>query len=198
MNVFESVGLRILIVRPGSTELDEQGRIAGSLDIPLSENGIQQVNLLAAELQALEIGKIYAGPSAAAKQTAELLSGNGKIKIKLDDDLKNFDYGLWHGKRIEELKEKQPKLFKLWQDQPQSVCPPNGETVEQLISRVQKVVKRITKKQRAGTIVIVTAEPVACILRSILEGVEITEYWTTASNCGTWDSIVTDSALVSD
>lgn len=198
MNVFESVGLRIIIVRPGATELDEQGRIAGSLDIPLSETGVQQITSLASEFQDLEIAKIYTGPGAASKQTGELLAAKSKVKIKQDDGLKNFDYGLWHGKRIEELKENQPKLFKLWQEKPETVCPPDGETIEQLVSRVQQVAKKIRKKQKAGTIAIVAAEPVACVLRSVFDGVEINEYWTIDANCGTWNSIVNDSQLVAE
>ena len=57
MNVYESVGLRVLIVRPGATELDEQGRIAGSLDVPLSETGEQQVAVVAGELEQIDIAR---------------------------------------------------------------------------------------------------------------------------------------------
>ena len=199
MSVFEPVvGQRILIVRPGATELDDQGRIAGSLDVPLSSGGQQQIEALARELQELEIDRIYSGPSSASRQTAELLSGNGGSKVKIEDDLRNFDYGLWHGKRVDELKANQPKLFKLWQEQPQSVCPPDGETIETLAKRAKQFIKKLTKKERAGTIVVVAAEPVACVLRSVLEGVDVCEYWTIDSNCGTWDAVVREPQPVSE
>ena len=35
--------LKILLIRPGVTDFDEQGRIKGTLDIPLNENGTAQV-----------------------------------------------------------------------------------------------------------------------------------------------------------
>ena len=35
--------LRIVLAQPGSTDFDDQGRIKGSLDIPLSVNGTAQV-----------------------------------------------------------------------------------------------------------------------------------------------------------
>jgi broad specificity phosphatase PhoE len=193
MSVSESVGLRILIVRPGTTDLDEQGRIAGSLDVPLSETGRQQIVALRDELKSIDIDRIYSGPSSASRETADLLSQDN-VRIKQDDDLKNFDYGLWHGKRIDELKKNQPKLFRLWQDQPQSVCPPGGETIEQLVMRAKSFIKKIRKKQRGGTVVVVAAEPVACVLRSILESVQLSEYWTTESNCGSWDSVFRDAS----
>ena len=197
MNVFESVGLKVLIVRPGCTELDDQGRISGTLDLPLSKSGVDQITKMAAELSELSIDKVYAGPGAAAKQTADLLAENRKVKVKLEDDLRNLDYGLWHGKRLEELKETQPKLVKMWQDQPHSICPPDGETVDDLESRVQRFVKKLTKKYKTGAVIVVTAEPVACVVKSILENADISENWTIEANSGTWDAVATGRKVVS-
>ena len=33
---------QILLIRPGSTEYDQQGRVQGTLDIPLCEDGRQE------------------------------------------------------------------------------------------------------------------------------------------------------------
>lgn len=198
MNTFDESRLRVLIVRPGQTELDEQGRIAGSLDVPLSEIGIQQIEKLAKELDDVKIDRVFAGPSAAARQSAEIIADaqSAKIKIKIEDELKNLDYGLWHGMRIDELKDTQPKLFKLWQEQPESVFPPNGETVEQTKTRVEKFAKKLVKKAKPQTIIVVAAEPIACILRSILESVDLAQYWTVEANCATWVEVAKDFQAV--
>ena len=197
MNVFESVGLKVLIVRPGCTELDDQGRIAGTLDLPMSDAGVQQIFALARELSDVEIDKIYSGPGAAARQTAEILAGDRKVKVKLEEDLRNLDYGLWHGMRLDELKENQPKLVKMWQDQPHSVCPPDGESVEDVEVRAQRFVKKLIKKNKTGAIVVVTAEPVACVVKSILENADISENWTIEARSGTWDAIVSGDQVAS-
>ena len=194
MNTFDESGLRVLIVRPGQTELDEQGRIAGSLDVPLSEEGRTQIENLAEELLEVKFDKIFTGPSTASLQSAEILADKqlSKLKVKIEDELKNLDYGLWHGKRIDELKETQPKLFKLWQEQPESVFPPDGETVEQTKSRVEKFAKKLIKKSKSQTVLVVAAEPIACILRSILESVDLAQYWTVDANCATWFEVAKD------
>ena len=44
--------VQMLVVRAGSTEFDEQGRIKGTLDIPLSDAGQGQVGRLIADLHA--------------------------------------------------------------------------------------------------------------------------------------------------
>ena len=138
----------------------------------------------------MEIDRIFVGPGAAARQSADLLAGNRKIKVKQDDDLRNLDYGLWHGKRMDELKETQPKLLKMWQDQPHSICPPDGETVEELVHRVDRFVKKLLRKNKTGSLVVVTAEPVACVVKSLIENSDISDNWTIESNNGTWDSVV--------
>ena len=180
MSAFDDSKLRVLIVRPGQTELDEQGRIAGSLDVPLSDDGVQQIEKLAKDFDEIQVDKVFAGPSAASRQSAEIIANAQarKTKIKIEDELQNLDYGLWHGKRIDELKETQPKLFKLWQEQPESVFPPDGETVEQTVARVEKFANKLTKKSKPQTVIVVAAEPIACILRSILESVDLAQYWT--------------------
>ena len=49
---------RILLVRPGSTDFDEQGRIKGTLDIPLSEAGSLQVTRIVQELRETNIDQV--------------------------------------------------------------------------------------------------------------------------------------------
>ena len=43
--------LQIVLIRPGSTDYDVQGRIQGSLDIPLSEQGLAEAAAVAEQLR---------------------------------------------------------------------------------------------------------------------------------------------------
>lgn len=189
-------GLQIVLVRPGSTELDEQRRIKGTLSIPLSVNGEGEAQNTAAELMDVKVDTIFCSPCLAAQQTAQQLSHDGQIKIKVDDGLKNLDHGLWHGKLIEELKETQPKLFKQWQDHPERICPPGGETVEQVRSRVSRWLKKVRRKFKKGVVVLVVPEPISSIIRSHLEGTEIDDLWDFEGKCGDWFSIVVPADAV--
>ena len=49
--------LQIVLIRPGCTDFEEQGRIQGTLDIPLNEQGRQQVERMTAELAGLFSGE---------------------------------------------------------------------------------------------------------------------------------------------
>ncbi len=70
MNTFDSKMLQILLIRPGATELDLQGRITGTLDVPLSEAGQKQADELAIELSEFPLTAIYTGPGLASQETS--------------------------------------------------------------------------------------------------------------------------------
>ena len=74
--------LRVVLIRPGATDFDEQRRIKGSLDIPMNENGNHQVAQAADELASLGIDQIYTSPCQSAQQTADALGRRLDVKVK--------------------------------------------------------------------------------------------------------------------
>jgi broad specificity phosphatase PhoE len=167
MNNFESPSnLNIVLVRSGSTDLDDQGRITGSLDMPLSQAGEEEALATAIELMSIDIDAIYSARSLAAQQTAQALTRDGEIRVFVNESWTNLDHGLWHGKSIEELKETRPKLYRRWKENPESICPPGGETVEVVRTRVRISLKKIHKKFKGGTVAIVAPDPLFSIIRS--------------------------------
>ena len=187
--------LRIFLVLPGATDLDTQGRIKGSLDVPMNSDGDAQARRTADELSGEEIDVVYSSPCLSARQTAEQLSQDGAIKVKVMDELRNLDRGLWHGKLIDELKESQPRVYRQWSEQPETVQPPGGETLEQANARIDKILRKIRRRHKSGTIALVVPEPGASLLRSQLENAEIGDLWKVECRCGVWETInvTTDS-----
>jgi broad specificity phosphatase PhoE len=166
-------GLTILLIRPGLTELDEQGRIVGTLDVPLSEKGMDESRQMADQIRELDLNIIYVAPTLAAKETSRLVTEDRNVKIRTEDDLRNLDHGLWQGKPIEELRTNHPKLVRKWEEFPESVCPPFGEPIEDVIPRVEKLLMRIVRKFKSGNVAIVAPEPLASIISSTLRETKI-------------------------
>jgi broad specificity phosphatase PhoE len=176
MNIFGSPSkLNLVLVRAGSTDLDDQGRIVGSLDMPLSPNGEDQARRMAIELDSYHFDAIYSACCLAAQQTAQQLSHQGEIRVRVEEDWINLNHGLWHGKSLGELKETQPKLYRQWKENPESVCPPGGETIEEVRKRVRVSLKKIRKKFKCGTVAIVAPEPLCSIIRTELDDTSIEE-----------------------
>jgi broad specificity phosphatase PhoE len=181
--------VQFLIVRAGATEFDEQGRIKGTLDIPLSPSGQAQVDRLISELHDTPIDHLYSSPCRCAQQTAEVLAADHRLRIKTLDDLQNLDHGLWHGKLVEEVRVNQPRVFRQLQDHPETVCPPQGEPVGLALERVQSLISRLLRKHRSGTVAIVVPEPLASFVRAFLSRSDLGDLWKAECEGGGWQLI---------
>jgi broad specificity phosphatase PhoE len=189
MNFLCVTKLQFLLVRAGSTDLDIQNRILGSLDVPLSQSGVQEIEATSNELRQHKINAIYTSAGLAARQTGKILSRNGNIKLRVAEKLTNLDCGLWHGKSIDELKETQPTLFRQWKDHPEFVLPPQGEPLSHVRERVAALLSKICRKHKSGMIVIVAPNPLLGIIRCEIESKPLSESHQQATKCGGWELV---------
>jgi broad specificity phosphatase PhoE len=185
--------VQIVLIRPGSTNYDEQGRIQGTLDIPLSAQGSAKAQQLGEELRQFDLTVIYTSPCQAAWQTGSAIGQARGIKVKQLDNLKNLDHGLWQGMQIDEIRRKHPKVFRQWQEQPEIICPPEGEMLAQAQERVKTALTKLLRKQKPGTIGLVVPEPLATLVNCFLTQTEIGEIWKLGASCGSWELIKLDS-----
>jgi probable phosphoglycerate mutase len=156
------------VVRPGETDYDVQDRLQGALNIPLNERGQAQVEDMVAALRGSELDVIYASPTEPALSTARRLAEELNLPLKVLDRLANLDLGLWQGLSRAEIRQKQPRVFRHWEDSPESVCPPQGEDCAEVISRVQRALAKLNR--RGGSYAIVASEPLATLVTSVLKG----------------------------
>jgi probable phosphoglycerate mutase len=179
--------VQFLLIRPGATEYDQQGRLQGTLDVPLCEDGRQQVEKLVEELRDQPITAIYCSPCQAAIQTAEAIADMHDLKIKTVDKLQNLDQGLWQGMLVADVKTKQPKVYRQWQEQPETVCPPQGETLGSAKQRVQSLIAKLQKKHKADSLLaIVAPEPLASVIRNLLCHEAWGDLWQSATAGAQW------------
>ncbi len=162
--------LSLLLIRSGRTEYDCQGRIQGTLDIPLSDDGKLEVQRAAAELhdKHAQLAALYAGPCRSVQETAEIVADHLDLKFKTIDDLHNLNQGLWQGMQFDEVKSKQPKVYRQWHEKPDTICPPEGETLEEARDRLRKALAKLAKKHKTGAVGLVLGQPLASILRCML------------------------------
>jgi len=188
--------VRIILIRPGSCDFDEQRRIQGTLDVPLNERGDAEVARQIEELRSHDIEALYYSDCQTARETAETIAEALAVKLKKLDNMHNLDHGLWQGMRIDELRHKHPRLYKLWQESPESVCPPSGETVQAAQQRVQAVLKRLIRKHKRGTIGLIVPEPLGRLVRSHLSHTELGDLWEATQDHGRWEVIDVEPQVV--
>ncbi len=156
--------LQIVLVKPGATDFDAQGRIVGTLDVPLSDSGLEQARNAADQLATTELTAVYSGPCLAAQQTAVEITSHSRVRPRVNAELKNVDMGLWQGRELKELKSNQPRFVRQWQDNPEQICPPEGETLMDVRPRVDAFLKRVSRKHKSGVVVVVVADPLASLI----------------------------------
>jgi broad specificity phosphatase PhoE len=162
-----------LLIRSGTTLYDEQNRVQGTLDVPLSERGRAEAARLAESLpaacDATPLRALYCGPGESVVRTAEIVGKALGLRPRRIDDLRNLDQGLWQGLQLEEIKRRNTRLFRQWIEDPMTICPPQGETIEDAMERLKAALKPLFRRHQEETFGLVVGEPLArlvsCYLR---------------------------------
>ncbi len=178
---------QIVLIRPGSTDYVDQKLVQGTLDVPLNAEGNAEVRRLIEELCSLGLDAIYASESEPALQTAEALAEALDLKCKRIDRLRNLDLGLWQGMAIDEIRRKQPRVYRQWQDTPECVCPPQGETLDAADDRVRLAMAKLLKRHKEGMVGLVIPEPLASLVRRYFTHGSLGDLWQAVQDHGNWE-----------
>lgn len=188
--------LRIVLIRPGTTDYDEQERIQGTLDIPLNAKGISEVAHVVEQLKDKGIETIYAPSCQPAQQTAEALAKGLAVRWKKLDRMQNLDHGLWQGLPVSEVRHKQPKVYRQWQEQPENVCPPEGEMLSEAEERVRVAMTKLLRRRKEGVIAVVVSEPLASLVRRYIKHDDLGDLWKALGSHGRWEVLDVEPVTV--
>ena len=182
--------VRIVLIRPGSTDYDQEQRIQGTLDVPLNEEGNAEVDRLIDALRPLQLDVVYAPGCQPAMATAEAIAKALDVKLKKLDRMHNLNQGLWQGMLIDEVRRKQPKVYRQWQEKPQCICPPEGEMLDQAEDRVRASMTKLLKRHKEGVVGLVVPEPLASLVRGyLLHQGELGDLWKATACHGRWEVV---------
>lgn len=95
--------MEVLFVRHGKTDWNNQKKMQGSVDIPLSEEGIEHAKIMAEKLQNSKIDVAFCSPLNRAKETMEIINNShtNKIPVIIEDSLAERNYALYEGRNKE-------------------------------------------------------------------------------------------------
>jgi probable phosphoglycerate mutase len=133
----------VSLIRHGSTAWNEQGRMQGRRDIPLSEHGRARVRAWHVPEELTEPGagaRWVSSPLRRAVETAELLRG---IEPPCESALTEMDWGGWEGMRLDEIRARFGAEFARNQALGLDFRPPGGESPRDVLGRVQSWLSRV-------------------------------------------------------
>ncbi len=168
-----SMSSQVLLIRPGATLYDEQNRVQGVLDIPLSDQGLLDVDRLAERLAERErdapLSALYCGPGESVTRTAAVVGKALGLRPKRIDDFRNLDQGLWQGLQIEEIRRRNTRLFRQWIDDPRTIRPPQGETIEEAMDRVRAAFRPLIRRHQDEAFGVIAGEPIGRLIAAYLK-----------------------------
>ncbi|HHW37362.1 MAG TPA: histidine phosphatase family protein [Bacillales bacterium] len=136
--------MRILLIRHGQTDENKQKCYLGHFDSPLNNTGRQQVEGLVKGLEELETrGVCYSSDLLRSVETSQIICNAFSLELKVYPDLRELHFGDWDCHTYDELNEKHSYSLNQWISNPFLYSPPNGETLAELGSRVDRWVKQI-------------------------------------------------------
>jgi probable phosphoglycerate mutase len=125
----------IYLVRHGETPWSVSGRHTGSTDLPLTARGERNARRLGEKLEGLIFAQVFTSPLQRASRTCAL-ADFGTV-ASADGDLVEWNYGVYEGKTIVEIREQRP-AWEIFRDG----CP-GGESATDVAARADRAVARL-------------------------------------------------------
>lgn len=157
---------RVIVVRHGETEGESSIRYHGITDVPLSDEGREQIRRLARSLPADGYGLVVSSPLQRAVETAEIIAPGAPVRI--EPAFSEIDFGRWEGLTAEEIEARDPELFGEWRARGTDFDFPEGEPRAAFRARVNAAIDALLDGEDLnGSTTLIAAHK--GVLRTIVE-----------------------------
>lgn len=150
--------LRLYLVRHGLTDWNRALRMQGQSDVPLNDEGHDQVRRISARLNLIDppIQAVWSSDLGRARQTAETIAAPRSLAVRTSSLLREIMLGEWEGLNQSEIEARgDAELFRRYRLFPQGQRPPGGETLTEVWDRMMRVRDEIVEAHPIGDVVIV-------------------------------------------
>jgi alpha-ribazole phosphatase len=149
---------KLYLIRHGEIEGAETKRYKGHIDVPMSDNGENQIRAMSdylAQNGGEGIKALYTSDLSRAVKSAEIIAEPIGLKPVIVEGLKERNFGKWEGKSYDEVAAQYPGAFKAWANSPLEFSPKEGESTVDLRARVLDAFNPIIEKHKEEDIAVV-------------------------------------------
>lgn len=155
--------MRLMLLRHGETLWNQEHRLQGHQNSPLSSRGISQAKAIKPIIDKLSPQYVVSSDLGRALQTAEIIGYPNAIT---DVNLRELAMGEWEGRRKEEIMQENPQLYQAWRDG--DYTPKGGESWAAFCQRVSTTLFKWAKRNNADTLAVVHSGVVRAACESLV------------------------------
>ncbi|MCM2579336.1 bifunctional RNase H/acid phosphatase [Streptomyces meridianus] len=161
-----------VLLRHGETELTAQKRFSGSggADPSLSAAGHRQAEAAAAALAARgTVQAVVSSPLRRCRETADAVAARLGLEVRVDEGLRETDFGAWEGLSFAEVRERYPDDLNAWLGSAKAAPTGSGESFASAARRIALSRDKLIARYAGRTVLLVThVTPVKTLVRLAL------------------------------
>ena len=145
--------MNIYITRHSKTIWNQEKRLQGRKDSPLTDEGIKNAYALKKYINNISFDCVFSSPIKRAYDTAKILTNN---QIVIDHNLIEMDFGVLEGKKISEILQTNYEVYNnMWNHPELFERIKDGESYDEVQNRVKIFLDNL-KKKNFNNVLIVT------------------------------------------
>ncbi|MFG2212014.1 bifunctional RNase H/acid phosphatase [Streptomyces sp. NPDC048638] len=161
-----------VLLRHGETALTPEKRFSGSggTDPELSAAGRRQAAATAAALAARgTVQAVVSSPLRRCRETAEEIATRLGLEVRLEEGLRETDFGAWEGLTFAEVRERFPEDLDAWLGSAKAAPTGGGESFAAVARRVSVARDKLIARYAGRTVLVVThVTPIKTLVRLAL------------------------------
>lgn len=162
-----------VFLRHGETALTPQRRFSGigSGNPGLSRVGVEQARQAAGSplLRRSEFTEVVCSPLKRCVETAEAVAAHLGLGLRVEENLREADFGMWEGMTYAEVEERYPRDLAAWKRSPDVAPTGSTETFTDVLGRAETIADAIRSKYSGASIIAVThVSPVKALVAQAL------------------------------
>lgn len=146
----------LYLVRHAQTSANAEGRFQGHYDLPLSDTGLAQVELLVRRFRLIPLQAVYTSPLQRARETAQPIAASHGLTAIEKSGLIEISAGVMENRLFEELRVEYAEAFAALTEAPHSFNPKDGEHAMDAFARMRTAAMELVAAHRGESIMIVS------------------------------------------
>ena len=165
---------KLLLIRHGYSSGNKDSRFSGQIDLPLSEEGLHQAELVCDYIEkSYQVDAIYSSDLVRAVDTVKPLAAALDLPIQIYPELREINEGVWQGQLMTEVQAKEPEAYAYYKANLGLYQFEGGECYTTLLQRLLPMIDKIVADNPGKTVVIGTHGAVVRGLLSVWQGIPL-------------------------